>query len=341
MNKQSTSLPIIHTSTAARQSDGTVTPHQDQMTALRSIYLRPTWGTYDEYIKLIRSKSLTPSLSRCDYERIYHTPISILKRKAPKPPKIGSSTPPSTKTVATIGVQTELSFTTLDTAESALSSEPSYITDWDMPDDQGPDWKEVDLDESTDSGNVSSSEETPSTPLSTPSSVAKIAAGSTARTIVGPAEPTSGAEETETTKAEIQEKIDRISAERELKLVQTPHAIEAANHLWTKTRGRIIDSKYQTFCASVINEYLDSCKLKDPVQRRIIMNEAMLYHVEASKKHRNPFVKDKTTIKNINQANLSDLGVHKKKRFFGLITTKARIKERHELVKECGGVSTK
>nr|QTJ63576.1 hypothetical protein [Hymenopteran tombus-related virus] len=320
-----------------RQCRSAVTLTDHQMTAERTILLHPTWGSYDDFTKLLSQKHLSPTISRESYNRLYTMPIRTIKNMLRRGTSMASvSANPKTVSVA---VQTEP-----DRSSYYHLSSPVDVADWSLEDSgMGSDKSPSPVEEKTEiakrkppspapeQGNAKG--ECPALPTSssTPASVEKSVEESTANTTG-----------TGKISEKIEESIKVITGRRELEHISSPTNISdrgfaAANHLWTKTRGKIIDDKYYTYCASIINEYLDSAKIKDPWQRRKIMDEAIYWHTSLIKFNRNnnPFVSSSKIISRINHSNLTNCGVRKKKFLFFFTSTK-KIKGKPELLKDAG-----
>ena len=318
----------------------TDTPVLHQMTDRKRIsHLTPTWGSYSSFVRCLSLASLSPSISEEEYDNLYRTDVNVLRkikrvappipapkaaprRQAPIPlPRTFHNTPP---TKADAEVQTEVNLLNFHT--------PSSILDWDVDNEEDP----IEAippqpePESDNQGNEESGMET--TPPSIPRSVEDFVEESIANTIG------EHREKLDTVK-DLNEQIEKYSAERELVEVENADAIKAANHLWTKTRGRIVDVTYYTYCASIINEYLDQVKIKDPVSRRMIMNEAIILHRESlTKGGHNPFVNSFKTVRQVNRVNRTNLGIRKKNfvSLFGysLFSFRRRLKTKQEYLNE-------
>nr|QTJ63607.1 hypothetical protein [Megalopteran tombus-related virus] len=99
-----------------------------------------------------------------------------------------------------------------------------------------------------------------------------------------------------------EQQINAIHAQRRLdEVTREQNTQNCVDFLYTKTYGKVIDKNYQTYCAALLNEYLDQNHILNITTRRRLMNDTIRIHID--EKLREEPIYNANTIQRINEYN--------------------------------------
>lgn len=128
--------------------------------------------------------------------------------------------------------------------------------------------------------------------------------------------------------ADLQEEIETHKLEEDKSLIDGVDVQTAIDHLYTKTIGKQVTKDYNTYCAAVLNEYLDKASTLNPTTRRNIIENAIREHytqLHRGFKHR-PQKLTKKQIRDLTIYNANNAGIHYFKKWYTIFTGKPKIR---------------